>query len=333
MAHIHLVAWDNGRGLSHDVRLLEQALRALGHQTSHTNVSPGRRGHRWRAWRERLALAWRHLRSGRRQPSRYDVNIVLEHAHPAYFGLARRNLFIPNPEWLTRRDRKVLHRFDAILCKTQVAVEIFEGMGLVTRYIGFQSVDCRQPAPPAVTRFLHLAGASRMKGTQRLLALWRKHPEWPALLVLQSPATAEQHEPAPTNLVHRVEYVKDLADIRRLQNSHDFHLCLSETEGWGHYIVEGLSCGKVVITCDAPPMNELVRPERGLLVAATPTQPLNAAMRYAFDEAALERVIERAAAMPATERQALGQQARDWYEANQAGFGERLAQALRGLLP
>lgn len=333
MAFINVIAWNNGRGLSHDVRLLTETLRGLGHKVRCIDVSPGRHGHWRRALRERLSLVWRHFRSNGRQPLRYDANIVLEHAHPAYFRLARHSLFIPNPEWLTRRDHKLLRRFDAILCKTRVAADTFTDMGLDARYIGFQSVDCRRAEPPAMARFLHLAGASRMKGTQRLLAVWRKHPEWPSLLVVQSPATAQKHEPSPANLVHRIEYVKDLTDIRRLQNSHDFHLCLSETEGWGHYIVEGLSCGKVVITCDAPPMNELVRPEHGLLVAATPTQPLNAAMRYEFDETALEQAIERAAVMPAHELQTIGRQARAWYEANQAAFGERLEHALRGILP
>ena len=62
--------------------------------------------------------------------------------------------------------------------------------------------------------------------------------------------------------------ILDDAALRTLQNSHRFHLCLSEAEGWGHYIAEALSVGAITLTCDAAPMNELVTAERGLLVAA-----------------------------------------------------------------
>lgn len=334
MAHINLIAWDNGRGLSHDIRLLRQALESLGHQVSLTSAAARRRANAGRAWRAWLGLTWRWMRSGGREPRRYDASITLEHVHPGYFKLAHRNLFIPNPEWLSRRDQRQLHRFDAVLTKTQVATEIFRERGLRTLHIGFQSIDCRVEDVPPREGFLHLAGASRMKGTERLLALWRKHPEWPPLLALQSPGSTEAttlHN--PPNLQHRVEYLPSIDDIRHLQNSYTFHLCLSETEGWGHYLVEAMSCGAVVLTCDAPPMNEFVQPDRGILVEAHPTEPLNAAMRYAFDDAALERAVEQAAAMTATERTKLSARARAWYEQNQAEFAANLDKALREVLP
>ena len=116
MASIHLIAWDNGRGLSHDIRLLETTLKGLGHQVHITSAPQRARGIPWGAWRERMRMTLRWLTG--RGPRRYDLGITLEHVHPAYLPLARRNALIPNPEWLSRRDRKRLHRFDAILCKT-----------------------------------------------------------------------------------------------------------------------------------------------------------------------------------------------------------------------
>ena len=324
MARINLIAWDNNRGLSHDIRLLRDALGELGHEVSFTPASAPRK----RRWWQKLALRW----SARRKEPLYDLNITLEHASPEYLPLARRNAFIPNPEWLSQRDRRELARYDAVLTKTREATGIFQRLGMRTLPIGFQSTDCLQSPRERQPTFLHLAGASRMKGTERLLATWRRHPEWPTLHVLQAPGVGSDFDGSAPNIVHRREYVADIAEIRQLQNSHVFHLCLSETEGWGHYIVEALSCGAVVLTCDAPPMNELVTATRGLPIAATPDGPLNLATRYLFDEAALEAAIERCMRMERAEWEQLGSAAREWYVDNQQGFGARLAAALQPLL-
>lgn len=93
-----------------------------------------------------------------------------------------------------------------------------------------------------------------------------------------------------------------------------------------------MSCGAVAITCNAPPMNELVRPDRGLLVAATAAGTLNAATRYQFDEAALEVAIERARRMDSAEYEAMGAAARAWFEANHQRFAGALDDALKPLL-
>lgn len=331
MARINLIAWDNQRGLSHDLRLLQQALEDCGHKVTLTDAGPKRRDGAWEARRQRLRMAWHWLLSGGRKATRHDVNLMLEHVRPACLGLARRNVLIPNPEWFSARDRRWLPRFDAVFTKSRIATDTFLREGRPTHYIGFRSVDCHDVDVPRTTEFLHLAGASRMKGTERLLAVWRRHPEWPLLRVLQSPQTAQPTPSTHANIDHRIGYVHDIAEIRRMQNAHAFHLCLSEAEGWGHYIVEAMSCAAVVITCDAPPMNELVRPDRGLLVHAHEAGKLNASMRYHFDVAALETTIERAIAMHATERELMGARARAWFLGNQQDFAAHLDAALQSL--
>lgn len=333
MARINLLAWDNQRGLSHDIRLLSDTLRTLGHHVEVTRLGPRRHDGRWQAWRMRLRLWWLRLRHADRRLTLYDANIALEHVRPDWLGLARLNLLVPNPEWLSPRSQRHLARYDAILCKTRYAVELFTARGCRALHIGFRSTDCLQPEVPQRPTFLHLAGASRMKGTQRLLALWQRHPEWPKLLVLQSPRTAARLAgPVPANIEHRIGYLDSVDEIRRLQNAHLFHLCLSETEGWGHYIAEAMSCKAVVITCDAPPMNELVTATRGAMVKTRAAGTSNLAVRHQFDDAALEAAVERLLAMPAAERLALGEQARAWFTTNEATFATRLDAALRQLL-
>lgn len=332
---INLIGWDNGRGLSHDLRLLRETLESLGHVVQITSLARRRRRWRW-TWRSialRLRLIRQSSQRGGGSSWKFDANIMLEHVHVAYFGVARQNFFIPNPEWLVPRDRQHLHRFDAVLAKTRIAAATFEAQGMPTRYIGFVGTDCLMADVPRRTRFLHLAGASRMKGTARLLALWRRHPEWPPLLVVQAAKTAREMPAAPAqdNVEHRVGTIADINDIRQLQNSHAFHVCPSEAEGWGHYIIEAMSCGAVTLTCDGPPMNELVQPDRGLLVAATAAGALNLSTRYEFDEAAMEAVVERASMMEQADIDALCAAARSWFVANQQAFAGRLQNALHPL--
>jgi glycosyltransferase involved in cell wall biosynthesis len=332
MARINLLAWDNQRGLSHDIRLLSSTLVALGHQVHVTKLGPHRHDGRRKALLLHARMWWQRLRRADPRATPYDINIALEHVRPDWFGLARLNLLVPNPEWLSPRSQRYLARYDAILCKTRYAMELFTARGCRALHIGFRSTDCLQPEVPRQPTFLHLAGASRMKGTQRLLALWQRHPEWPKLLVLQSPRSATRLSgPAPANIEHRVGYSTDVHEIRQLQNAHLFHLCLSETEGWGHYLVEAMSCKAVVITCDAPPMNELVTPARGVLVKADDIGPFNLTTLHRFDEAALEAAIARLLAMPGHECAGLGERARAWFESNEAVFAARLDAALRQL--
>ena len=165
----------------------------------------------------------------------------------------------------------------------------------------------------------------------RLLDLWQKHPEWPRLTVVQSPREAKPIDPPAANIDHRVDYVDD-AELRRLQNANWFHLCLSETEGFGHYLVEAMGVGAVTITTDAAPMNELVQRDRGVLVGYNATGIQHLATTYFFDEHLLEAEVERLLALPEEELQRLGGAAREWFLANDRGFSRRLQVALEPLL-
>lgn len=332
MACIHLLVWDNQRGLSHDLVLVEEALAAQGHHVDVTRLGPRWQDGRWLAVGQRIGLWWRWATSGGRSPRRYDANIALETVRPHFLKLARRNLIIPNPEWFPEVSQRLLGRYDAVLAKTQVSAALFEPIARHVLPVGFTSRDRLDPAVEKQVAFLHVAGASAMKGTSRLLETWLRHPEWPTLTVLQSPeAVGPSKAVAAPNIRHRIEHMTN-DEVRTMQNSHAFHLCLSETEGWGHYIVEAMSCRSVVITCDAPPMNELVDVDRGLLVAAVPCGRSHLATRYAFDAADLERVVEQAASMKPGERERLGESARRWFLATQHDFPERLSAALDQLL-
>ena len=136
------------------------------------------------------------------------------------------------------------------------------------------------------------------------MRVWQRHPQWPRLVLVQH-AGGGAAAPAAQNIDARVGYLSD-QELRTLQNESVFHLCLSLTEGWGHYIVEAMSVGCVTITVDARPMNELVGADRGVLVPYRRTGTQRLATTYLFDEAGLEAAIERTIAMSDEECAQLG---------------------------
>lgn len=328
MIRVNLIARDNGFGLSRNLHLLHDALAAAGFDVTLSGI---RRGalrkvvHPVRLRAQTLAR-----RVAGRGAQRWDVNLMLERVRPEYLATAHRNVLLPHPEWFDERDRQWLSCLDRAFVLTRHAIPIFELLGLKTEYTGFTSEDRRDPSVPRERAFFHLAGRSANKGTDTLLATWRKHPEWPRLTILQSPRAAREVVHAP-NIVHRVDYILD-DELKRIQNAHRFHLCPSETEGFGHYLVEAMGVGAVVVTLDAPPMNEMVTRERGALIVPSRTGTQSLATTYFYDEAALERAVERLLATSEVELERMGTAARAWFEDNDQAFRTRIAEAVRALV-
>lgn len=323
---VRLIGKANGVGLTRDLELLRQALCACGcHVDVHAVSRADRR--RRRSIMVRLdARMRRTLGRGPRPGSGYDLNIMLEHMWPQFLHQARCNVAVPNPEWFDRRDLRLLWGADRIWAKTHHAQEVFRRHGCNTEFIGFDSEDRYDPAVTREPLFFHLAGSSPLKGTARLLQLWSDHPYWPQLIVVQNPDKAPAM-PRAANIDYQAGHLDD-AGLRQLQNRCRFHLCLSEAEGWGHYIAEGLSVGAVVLSVDAPPMNELVTPERGVLVAAPRGPVFNQSHITRFEPAALAAAVERLLVMPVAQVQALGTAARSWYLHNRDGFHGRVRAAI-----
>lgn len=207
------------------------------------------------------------------------LNCFLEEIFPDWLPHARRNVLVPNQEWCRAGTFDRLSVLDALWCKTHYAASVFAPhyAGPI-RYTGFSSPD-RHDAGIArdYSRCLHVAGRSQQKGTETLLRVWQRHPDWPVLTVVSQNPELGLGISAP-NIV-RLGFVAD-NELRFLQNVCGIHLCPSEAEGFGHYLVEAMGCGAVVLTTDAPPMNELVADGRGVCVAYAGTRPQSLGVNF-----------------------------------------------------
>lgn len=327
---LNVIGKSNGVGLSRDLDLLSAALAAGGYEVRVTRIDRDQAALRrslWAQFRIRCKLLWLRLQR-RERPA--VVNLMLEHIWPQQLPDARCNVLIPNPEWFDSHDARLLRQVDVVWAKTDCTLHLFRSRHRNTTLVGFDSEDRYDGTVARQRIFFHLAGKSSMKGTDRLLRVWARHPEWPVLTVVQH--AREDHAPqiAAANIDRRVGYLDD-NELRSLQNASMFHICTSLTEGWGHYIVEALSIGAITITVDAAPMNELVTRERGILVPYRDTGTQRLATTCFFDEAGFETAIVNALALEDSRGRSLSDNARSWFLQNKQRFPGRLRTAIEGL--
>src|SRR5579871_4735315 len=215
-----------GAGNRIDLEIVGPLLQANGFDVTPYPVIDRRRRARYtRVLREVLAgRAW------------HDVNLFTGPLFPEWLRLARRNVWLPNPEGFREDQRHLLPRIDLVLAKTCLTGQLFRELGRPTAYVGFTSRDQLDPGVPRdVTRFFH-ARSSSWKGTVPLLETWAAHPEWPELVaVISDPDILPGFRASNVRIIRR--WVSD-EEMRELQNRHVFHICCSEAEGFGHYIME-----------------------------------------------------------------------------------------------
>lgn len=163
---------------------------------------------------------------------------------------------MPNPEWWGGDGwTDLLGRFSKVLCKTKHAEEIFSrikcqrGFSYDLVRTGFRSRDLFNSGVTRERKFLHVAGKGSTRGTEAVYTAWTHFG-------ITVPLTILSANPLPKAAnVTQLTRVSD-EELAELMNNHLFHLCPSETEGWGHAIHEAMSVGSVIISTNAPPMNE-----------------------------------------------------------------------------
>jgi hypothetical protein len=325
----NIISWDGG-GLGTDIDVLTDALKRAG-----CNVSfKGRRHRKPRNRMHSLMMTigvvmaqWWAAISRRPQ---FDVNFFIESIFPEYLPTGRVNCLFVHPEWFRDENLAHLSQLNFVLCKTPSAVEAFGSLPVVCRDLSFTSPDKKIPGyvRTGAIRCLHLSGQSAVKGTEAVVDAWSRHPEWPELTVVRRARRygGEEAPPLPPlpNVRYETDYVPDKR-LQELQNECEVHVIPSQAEGYGHVIGEAMGCGAVVVTTDAPPMNELVTQERGVLIRVARSEPMRRSMKNYIDVSDLEVKLNHVFAMLPEGRAELGRNARSWYETQHARFESSLA--------
>jgi hypothetical protein len=249
---INVIFNHNNYGLSNDAKILVNTLRKFSIHGFNCKVRP--------------------VQSFQTETAPVDLNIFLEIVNPLLVHVAKVNVLVPNQEWFYRNWTPYLDRLDFIWCKTEYARELFQQLVTERQYsatvtkIGWTSLDRHTLLPNRWTaestwpqRAIHVAGGSQYKSTQLVIDTWKS--EWmPLTVVINTDRLPKVQLRELTNITYVTSRLSD-AELTDHLNQHPIHICPSETEGFGHYLNEARSCESVVVTVDAPPMNQFSDPE------------------------------------------------------------------------
>lgn len=270
---ISLISRDNGAGLSTDMALLEDIFVSAGHEVIRVD---------WTA----------------RSMDQCDVGIFLELLQPKLLKHMTYAIGIFNMEWFMIQWRRYLNNMNQLWAKGQEAHDVFNqlGLGKKSHLTGFASRDFYRPGVVRKDQCLHLKGHSDLKNTPAVLEAWRRNPDLPHLVVVSNNDVPDM--PSNASLLRHVPTDK----LIHLMNESYVHLCTSRSEGWGHYITEGLSTGAMVITTNASPMKEHMSSEWGMLVEPSAKHRRGMVHEYDVDPDSIAESVFRAMSLTQADR-------------------------------
>jgi glycosyltransferase involved in cell wall biosynthesis len=261
----------------------------------------------------------------------YDLNIHLERFDPHNFKLAKKNVMIPNQEWFEPNWCGYLKHFDCIFAKTRFAENIFTPISPKVKFISFTSIDRYLPNIKKDNyQYIHLAGKSIQKQTDMVINTWSKNPGFPHLTIVQDPKFWK-----PQTTMKNVTFMQTRVQeevLQVLQNACSVHVCTSTTEGFGHYIVEAMSCECIALTTDAPPMNELVNKTNGIPVPYVKESVMNLSKVYTVSEKDLEQQVILLSIMDDKDKEQIMKNARAFYLENDKFFKNTLKESVKELI-
>lgn len=294
----------NGAGLQKDYELLKRMLESYGHKV---------RGEMFNA--------------GDPTFRRSDVNIFLEVVNPRHIPYAHQNWIVPNSEWWYPEWDRNLNNFNKVICKTKDCLALWSAKVGPAKcvYTGFEANDIYREGVPRKRQFLHLAGKSETKNTATVMAAWRDFK-------LPYPLIVSAFKPEIVRLtrgVPNVTQVDRFPDVETVMNESLFHIMPSKNEGFGHAIHEALGCKGVVITTDAPPMNEFSGIHTPLLVPVLRKAPRLMTQFYEVSAQAVAQAVHAAWQLYPDQIEKAGETARQGFLQDREHFRSTFAEVVR----
>lgn len=308
---INLLGISKGQGHQKDIAILKSVLEHSEHEVTVNDVEAKPFYFKWS------------------QKKEYDLNIFMEKINPLWLPAAKVNSLIPNQEsffiasgekeveQLFEKRKALLDHIDLVLCKTHYAEKIFKGLGKRCLYVSFTSPDHGLNREDKKKQFLHLAGESLFKGTTEVIHCWEQRKDLPPMFMGINPK--RQFFCRALN-IHMLAQFFTLEELKELQNRSLFHVAPSRTEGFGHTLMEAMSTSAIVLTTDAPPMNELVTENRGILIPYTSQMPVGLGAMFCVSPEEIAKAVEKALNLTDNEIACKQKNARAFYEENDRFF-------------
>ena len=200
-----------------------------------------------------------------------DVNFFLEVINPSLFPYARKNIWIPNPEWTYKTWIPYIHMVDEIWVKTQEAQRIFNELTNYkkpVKYIGWTSIDKSynfETDKKNYSKAIIPVGKNIYRNPKSIFQAYMRikdqdpslYSKLPVLHLVYSPAHLIITVPAEIEdkVVVKSEVLKD-SDYDDLLKDCGLCVCTSLSEGFGHAVNEAMSAGCNLILSPIPPFTQ-----------------------------------------------------------------------------
>ncbi len=199
-----------------------------------------------------------------------DYNIFLEVINPSLFSYARRNIWIPNPEWTFKAWTPYLHMIDEIWVKTIEARRIFNEAveyKKPVKLIGWSSIDKAWSLDQKknYSKAIVPIGKNIFRQPKPIFQAYMKLKEenpsvygkLPVLYVVYSPQdmTIVCPEQIQDKVILKAEVMKQ-NEYDELMKECGLSICLSVAEGFCHAVNESMSAGCNLLLSPIAPFRE-----------------------------------------------------------------------------
>jgi hypothetical protein len=199
----------------------------------------------------------------------YEVGIFIQEFDINWMDRNKKNILIANEEWTQLNTFSNLRLFDKIITKSTFAKQLLSPYNKNVINCGFISRDRYDSSSSNIVStkslldtkdlFLHVAGQSQQKGTERVFESFNGNCENIPITILQSNGYYSSLSKKP-NITYIDKFLSD-EEITNQINKHSIHLGPSYYEGWGHYVYEGMSVGALLYVTKIPMFLEWIDPD------------------------------------------------------------------------
>ncbi len=298
----------NGIGLQKDYELLRNFLEELGHEVEGQQF-------------DKPAIE-----------ENFDLGIWIETISEHLIPIARKWWYFANCEWLRAEYVRPIQRHcEKVFAKTRDAEKELRQKFSNVHYVGFLTEDKMDESVPREKKFLHLGGNGGHRGTNQVISAWREYRYWNGIKAEDAPLTVVSNSSTVERVqgVPGVTFIKRATDeeVKHLQNSHLFHILPSSYEGFGHALHEAQSVGAVILTTDAPPMNEMGAPFH---VVPDKVQKLNFGALNHVSAKAIREIVPKMLEQPSHEIARFQSEARARFEKGNQEFKDLFTKFVGG---
>ena len=198
-----------------------------------------------------------------------DLNFFLEVINPSLFAYARKNIWIPNPEWTYKSWIPYAEMVDEIWVKTHEAEDIFKAITTKpVKYIGWSSIDkVWNPDKDRKNYYKAIVpvGKNIYRNPKPLFQAYMKIKETDTSFYSKLPTLYLVYSPdhlaikVPDEIESKVEVkagVLKETEFDDLMKECGLCVCLSLSEGFGHVVNEAMSAGCHLLLSPIRPFTE-----------------------------------------------------------------------------